>query len=65
MNITRLVSQINSKTSSELMENFDDWMSKKMDAKLNDTCDSITKKINTHLAAFECRVLSKKGKRDD
>ena len=64
-NITRLVSQINSKTSSELMENFDDWMSKKMDAKLNATCDSITEKINTRLAALERRVLSKKGKRED
>ena len=47
------------------MQYCDDWMSKKMDAKLNATCDSITEKINTHLAAFEHRVLSKKGKRDD
>ena len=59
-NITRLVSQIKSKTSSEVMQYFDDWMSKKMDAKLSATCVSITEKINTHLASFEHRILSKK-----
>ena len=49
-NITRLVSQINSKTSSELMQNFDDWMSKKMDAKLNAT--------SSRFGDFESQSLS-------